>query len=425
MRRSDPTRARIGTSTASIALGLALAVTASAVLVAGPGGAPAFAQVAQLQEQLSQTAAERAAAARELRAVRSREASARDRFNIAQREHQAAVGELRRIDDELERAQAELRLAEERAVATRRDVEQAERDVISAQIALEERRWQFETRVVAAFKYGQMSLTDVFTSMRDINDVVVTSTFVNAVVQNDRSLVEEMAGLLSDLDVRRAVAIELRVEADGAKDEAIRIEKDVASRLDQQRRVAAEVNRTQATLARSLREIRADADALEEHLKALEASQKLIERQLRDAEAAERAGRGVGDTGSGWVKPTNGWLSSGFGNRIHPIHRTARLHAGVDLAAPTGTPIIASRGGTVTFVGWMSGYGSTVIVFHGSGVATLYAHMSAFSVQEGQYIAQGGRLGSVGMTGTATGPHLHFEVRISGVPQNPCGYISC
>jgi murein DD-endopeptidase MepM/ murein hydrolase activator NlpD len=217
----------------------------------------------------------------------------------------------------------------------------------------------------------------------------------------------------------------MRVEADHARDEATRIEAEISTKLDQQRARTAEVERTRSSLARSLRELQEDADALEEHLKALEASQAVIERQLREAEARERAGNGVGDTGSGWVKPTNGWLSSPFGNRIHPIYRTARLHAGVDLAALTGTPIVASRGGTVSFVGWMSGYGYTVIVYHGGGIATLYAHMSAFSVQEDQYIAQGGRLGSVGMTGTATGPHLHFEVRINGVPQNPCGYISC
>jgi murein DD-endopeptidase MepM/ murein hydrolase activator NlpD len=409
---------------APMVVGAALIVLVSAVVV-GPAPQPAVAQVSQLRDQLAQTAAERAAAARELREVRTREASARDRYNIAQREYQTAVNELRRVDGELERAQAELALAEERARATRLEVEQADRDVRTAQIALEERRAQFETRVVAAFKYGQMSLTDVFTSVRDINDVLVTSTFVNAVVQNDRSMVDEMAGLLADLNERRAEAQQLRVEAQHALDEATRIEADVTDRYEEQRRLTDQVNRTQATLARSLRELREDADAIEEHLKALEASQRLIERQLRDAEAAERAGRGVGDTGTGWVKPTDGWLSSGFGNRLHPILRTTRLHAGVDLAAPTGTPIIASRGGTVTFVGWMSGYGNTVIVFHGNGTATLYAHLSAFSVQEGQYIAQGGRLGSVGMTGTATGPHLHFEVRINGVPQNPCGYISC
>ena len=409
----------------SAVLGAALVMLASAVLVAGPASRPADAQVSDLRDQLAQTAAERAAAARELRAIRTREATARDRYNIAQREYQAAVSDLRRVDGELERAQAELELAEGRAASTRDEVEQADRDVRTAEDSLAARRDQFETRVVAAFKYGQMSLTDVFASVRDINDVLVTSTFVSAVVQNDRSMVDEMTVLLAELNDRRAEAQRLRVEAQLALDEAERIEADITEQYEEQRRLTDQVNRTQATLARSLEELREDADALEDHLKALEASQQLIERQLRDAEAAERAGRGVGDTGSGWVKPTNGWLSSGFGNRIHPIYRTARLHAGVDLAAATGTPIIASRGGTVTFVGWMSGYGYTVIVFHGNSTATLYAHMSAFSVQQGQYIAQGGRLGSVGMTGTATGPHLHFEVRIGGVPQNPCGYISC
>jgi len=406
-------------------LGTALVVTASAVLVAGPTGAPALAQVAQLQQQLTKTAAERAAAARELREVRTREASARDRFNIAKREHDAAVSELRRIDGELDRAQAELRLAVERAEATRRDVEQADRDVRSAEVALDQRRVQFETRVVAAFKYGQMSITDVFTSVRDISDLVVTTTYVNAVVQHDRSLVEEMTTLLADLNERRTEAIALRVEADHARDEATRIEAEVSQRLADQRALADQVRRTRTTLERSLKELQEDADALEEHLKALEAAQRLIERQLREAEERERAGRSVGDTGTGWVRPTTGSMTSPFGNRMHPILRTVRLHAGVDISAPTGTPIVASRGGTVTFVGWMSGYGNTVIVFHGSGVATLYAHLSAFAVQEGQYIAQGGRLGSVGMTGTATGPHLHFEVRVGGIPQNPCGYIAC
>ena len=414
-------RLRRLTVTVATVLGLVL----GGVVAVGPNQSPAAAQVSELQRQLEQTAAERAAAARELREIRTREASARDRFNVARREHDAAVAELGRIDDELERAQAELELARARAEETRALAEQADRDVAAAEVALEERRAQFETRVVAAFKYGQLSLTEVFSSMRDISDLVVSTTYVSAVVENDRSMVDEMAGLLTDLSEQRAEAVAMRVEADHARDEATRIEAEISTKLDQQRARTAEVERTRSSLARSLRELQEDADALEEHLKALEASQAVIERQLREAEARERAGNGVGDTGSGWVKPTNGWLSSPFGNRIHPIYRTARLHAGVDLAALTGAPIVASRGGTVSFVGWMSGYGYTVIVYHGGGIATLYAHMSAFSVQQDQYIAQGGRLGSVGMTGTATGPHLHFEVRINGVPQNPCGYISC
>jgi murein DD-endopeptidase MepM/ murein hydrolase activator NlpD len=406
------------------ALGGVLLLIASAVLTFGPPQ-PAVAQVTDLQRQLAQTAAERAAAARELAEVRRRTDSARDRFNVAQREHQTAQAELARVDDELDRARAELAAAIARAEETLAELERVTADVALAEDSLEERRARFELRVVAAFKYGQMALTDVFAASRDINDVVTSSTYVNAVVQNDRSMVGEMAALLSELQSQRDLAVELRVRADLEREEAERVEADIELKYERQQRLTAEVARTRTSLATSLRALQEDADALEDHLKALEAAQAIIERQLREAEAAERAGRGVGDTGSGWLKPTNGWLSSGFGNRVHPILRTTRLHAGVDLAAATGTPIIASRGGTVSFVGWMSGYGQTVIVYHGAGVATLYAHLSAFSVSEGSYIAQGGRLGSVGMTGTATGPHLHFEVRIGGVPQNPCGYIPC
>jgi murein DD-endopeptidase MepM/ murein hydrolase activator NlpD len=403
-----------------VALGSALSVLASVILVAGPSVGPARADLGELQDQLEQTAAERAAAAAELARIRARERSARERFGDAQREHEAAVAALRGIDDDLERARAELSLAEERLVVMLREVEQAEEDVRGAEEALDARRQQFETRVVAAFKYGQMSLTDVFSSVRDVSDLVVTTTYLNAVVQNDRALVDEMTVLLADLSERRAEAIALRVEAERARDQAVSMENDVARRLEDQRAVAAQVERTRANLERSLQELREDAAALQEHLDELEAAQRQIERMIREARA-----RDVGDTGSGWVRPVDGWLSSGFGNRFHPIHRRNILHAGVDLAARTGTPILASRGGIVIHAGWIRGYGHTVIIDHGNSVTTLYAHMSAYAVAGGEYVAQGARVGDVGMTGTATGPHLHFEVRVGGVPQNPCGYIRC
>jgi len=410
-------------SAASV-LGLVMVLVASAALVVGTPQ-QALAQVSELQRQLDAARAERAAASQALRDVRSRTASARDRFNAAQREFDAAQFALRQVDSQLDAAQARLDEAVENAAQARSELEGVLEDIELAQSAFDERRARFESRVRAAFKYGKLSLTDVFTNVRDINDLMTTGTYVSAVVQNDRSLVDEMTHLLEELSEARTQAVELRVRADQEREAAELAEKEIARRLEEQRRFTAEVSRTRTALATSLRALQADADALEEHLKALEASQQIIERQLREAEAAERAGLAVGDTGTGWRKPTNGWLSSGFGNRVHPILKTTRLHAGVDLAAATGTPIVASRGGNVTFVGWMSGYGQTIMVYHGGGVATLYAHMSAFSVSQGSYVAQGARIGSVGMTGTATGPHLHFEIRINGVPQNPCGYISC
>lgn len=113
-------------------------------------------------------------------------------------------------------------------------------------------------------------------------------------------------------------------------------------------------------------------------------------------------------------------LSSRFGNRRHPVLGTSRMHKGVDYAAPTGTPIMAAGDARVQFRGVRGGYGNTVILDHGRGHTTLYAHMSRFgNIRQGQRVAQGTVIGYVGTTGLSTGPHLHYEFRVNGVHRNP------
>lgn len=124
-----------------------------------------------------------------------------------------------------------------------------------------------------------------------------------------------------------------------------------------------------------------------------------------------------------FVFPANGNISSGFGNRHHPVLGYSRFHAGVDFAASQGTPIYAADSGRVIFSGWYGGYGQAVIIDHGGGISTLYAHASRLLVSEGQAVQQGQAIGAVGSTGLSTGPHLHFEVRQNGNPVNPVAYL--
>ena len=114
-------------------------------------------------------------------------------------------------------------------------------------------------------------------------------------------------------------------------------------------------------------------------------------------------------------------ISSNFGRRMHPIHKRWRSHNGTDFAAPTGTPIMASSDGRVRFVGNQNGYGKTIIVEHRDGYSTLYAHLNGFArgLKSGQRVRQGEMIGYVGMTGWATGPHLHYEIRVNNVPRDP------
>jgi len=125
--------------------------------------------------------------------------------------------------------------------------------------------------------------------------------------------------------------------------------------------------------------------------------------------------------------PTQGWITSGFGARRLSGRRTggrqSRWHEGIDIAAPRGTPIMTSADGFVTFDGYKSGYGQTLIVDHGNGISTLYAHCSSLLVQEGDYVKRGMIIASVGNTGRSTGPHLHYVVQIDGVAVDPLAYI--
>jgi murein DD-endopeptidase MepM/ murein hydrolase activator NlpD len=124
------------------------------------------------------------------------------------------------------------------------------------------------------------------------------------------------------------------------------------------------------------------------------------------------------------ILPTQGWLSSAFSSmRAHPILHVARPHEGIDVTAPMGTPIEAPAAGVVRDAGWDSGYGNTIVIDHGFGTVTKFAHASKILVREGQRVSRGQRIALVGNTGLATGPHLHYEVHVNGRAVDPLRYV--
>ena len=164
--------------------------------------------------------------------------------------------------------------------------------------------------------------------------------------------------------------------------------------------------------------IQSQKSAWERELAELQAVSDNIAAQLRT-----RASTGQGIPGGCLVRPVPGAIVSGFGYRSNPIGGGRGFHAGLDMASPSGTPIKACRSGQVVIASGQGGYGNTVVIDHGGGMATLYGHQSSIAVSVGQQVVVGQVIGYVGSTGNSTGPHLHFEVRIAGNPVDPVPYL--
>jgi len=219
--------------------------------------------------------------------------------------------------------------------------------------------------------------------------------------------------LTDQANVAKEIREELRLEAEAAFQAA-----QEAAQAAQAALVAQQDN--QARLEAQLSVLVENREATESDYQAGVAA--------RAAEAARRAaeaGTSVGQVINGWSNPASGWISSHYGNRVHPITKSVTFHAGTDVAAPCGRVMYAASSGTVQYAGWNGGYGNYIRIDHGGGLTTAYGHIQSggILVQSGQPVSAGQPIAKIGSTGASTGCHLHFEVRQNGASTDPVPYL--
>jgi murein DD-endopeptidase MepM/ murein hydrolase activator NlpD len=359
-----------------------LGVAVGAVPHPGEAG-PAAAQREQLQRLQQQITVERRRLSQTLRRERGLAAEVQ-RVDRAREDAERALA----------RQQAELGRLQRRAEATAADLARAERALARQQEAL-------GRRLVDAHRYGRSGYLDVVLGASTFAEFVARTRLVGAIVREDARLIEQYAADRDRTDaLRREVA---------ARQAEVR---DAVAATDAYRHALEE----QAAAKREvLRRVIQERTAAEQAVRDLE-------RESAELEALIRRLQGTGPgrrLTAGLVMPLRGPLTSRFGYRRHPLFGRRHFHAGIDIAAPRGTPVRAAAAGTVIFAGWYGGYGKLVILDHGEGASTLYGHLSAILVAAGARVARDQVIGQVGSTGYATGPHLHFEVRQGGRPVDP------
>jgi len=334
---------------------------------------------------------------RRLREVRGRLAPLAARRDEAVRAHRLARGTLAQVNRDLAFQRRQLRIATSRLRVQRQALAERIREIY---------RTEDDDPLLGLLQGGSLA------------EIAGAASGIERATDRDRDMIDSVAryrNLTRTSAARIAVLQERAAAAEARTARRAEVATAAARDLDVEQRV---LRRTKRVRTRMLAAIRVDRDHIEDDTRELREQSFALARRIAAIQGvpyAEPADTTPSAAGFTW--PTSGQITSGFGPRW------GRMHQGLDIAAPTGRPITAAKSGTVIVAGWSGGYGQLVVIDHGGGLATAYAHQSRIAVKTGDPVTQGGLVGFVGSTGHSTGPHLHFEVRVNGAARDPLPYL--
>lgn len=335
----------------------------------------------------------------EISALEAQVAALRTREAVAEEELSAKEVELGRAEDELRRALKRL-------------------DTLRGR--LKRALVNLRERLIAIYTYGETAdLTSVILSSENYGDMVARAEYFDAINASDSALAERVRTLRDEAKKLVRVRKTAKLTIEKARDQiAAREEKLEATRASVESREG-ELLSARAKRRQALNGVQGERDEHEEIAAGLRAA---IAQEIAEATGGVMlpAGPMPSPSAAGLIWPVEGTLTSGFG------YRWGRMHEGIDISVPEGTPIRAAADGTVILMQSeyeSGGYGNYTCVDHGGGLSTCYAHQSSFATSVGANVSQGAVIGYSGNTGHSTGPHLHFEVRINGAPTDPLGYL--
>ncbi len=315
---------------------------------------------------------------------------------------------LHTIQVELDAANAELDRIHGEEDKVNAQIKQIELELEAARKQLLERQDLLNKRIRAIYIHGQLNYLEVIMGSKNFSDFANRLELLKRVIRSDYNLIQD---------------IRVRQEQIQAKMNELSLQKQELEKL------AAEATKAQQAIEMKRAEqqavmdsAKAQRDAAEQMEQDLIASSERIRQQIQARQGGGMEPQVIGSGILGY--PCSGPITSPFGYRIHPIFGTTIYHSGIDIGVDEGTPVHAADSGVVIYSGsGLTGYGNVVIIDHGNGLSTLYAHNSALLVSEGESVSKGQVVAYSGMTGYATGPHVHFEVRVNGSPTDPMGYL--
>lgn len=279
-----------------------------------------------------------------------------------------------------------------------------EQELAEAQKKVETQNENLNARLRNMYKSGSIGFVDVLLDSGSFSEFLTNLDLVERIYSSDQTVLSDLEDAHQEVEQKKQEVETLQAELKTSKEETEKSKATVEAKK-------AEIAQSNEELDKMIDADKAEADAL-----------------VAELQKSKTVSSSSDSTYSGgvlaWPVPGYGRITSPFGYRNHPISGSYKMHTGIDIGTSGATPpIVAANGGTVIYSGWKGGYGKAIMIDHGGGIVTLYAHCSSLHVSKGASVSRGQTIANVGSTGNSTGPHLHFEVRQDGAYKNPLNYL--
>ena len=327
----------------------------------------------------------------------------------AEAQKNAAIEAYKNVDSQISAIEDEIRMLSNQIETTKKDIEIKKEELRIAEEDLQKHKSAFMARARVMYEHKDIKYVELLFEADSLTDFLNKIDMITQILEYDDKVLDDLK--------------ETKQKIDSAKTELedilLKQEEDIGKLSEKQSSLDAAL----AEKEKLMNDAIANADKYKAIYEAAEREeQRLINSNQKKMSRDEynvdyKGGKFL------WPVPGSHRITSRYGNRIHPVYKTKKFHTGIDIGAGYGLDIVASAEGKVTLATTNGGYGKCVIINHGSGISTLYAHCSSLLVAEGDIVKKGDVIAKVGSTGVSTGPHLHFEVRINGATTNPESYV--
>ena len=308
-----------------------------------------------------------------------------------------------------------------------------EKEVLDAQEREQKQLARYRARVRAMEENGTLNYLAMILMCDNLGEMLTAMDDVGEIMQRDRQLEDDYVRARENTEEVKSDYISYQAEISSKQDDLRQEQEKLQSEIDEANELLLGLHEDYMNRQAEIEEIQAQEDATNMAISVLVAKLE-AERAAEAAAAAAALGGGGGGIASGASAYSTGsfvfpvasysYISSRFGQRVHPITGVLKNHNGMDIASNMGTSVYAADGGKVVLAEWYGGYGNCIMIDHGNGYKTLYGHLSYIGVKSGQAVNQGDVIGQVGSTGNSTGPHLHFEVYLNGSRIDPEQFYS-